>query len=93
MNPTNDVKKSWALLREGFLSEVRATEDSRYIHAFYIVDRAIHDGYCNRVWMTDEDEKRLAEKDLKEEMNYGKQLEQKKIDVFPESPFGRLGGD
>lgn len=44
MNLTNDVKKSWALLREGFLSEVRATEDSRYIHAFYIVDRAIKDG-------------------------------------------------
>ena len=70
MNLTNDVKKSWALLREGFLSEVRASQDTEYIHAFYIIDRAI-----------------------KEEMTYGEQLEQKKIDVFPESPFGRLGGD
>ena len=41
MNLTNDVKKSWALLREGFLSEVRASQDTEYIHAFYIIDRAI----------------------------------------------------
>jgi len=41
MNLTNDVKKSWALLREGFLSEVRASQDTEYIHAFFIIDRAI----------------------------------------------------